>query len=67
MTLKEYVDAYGVDVNFLYNTKSQLVKKGALPGANPKAASESVDNEALLPWYANLLYSNGITAREPGD
>ena len=28
VTLKEYADAYGVDVNFLYNAKSQLVKKG---------------------------------------
>ncbi len=32
VSLKEYAEAYALDVRDLYNGKSQLVKKGVLPG-----------------------------------
>ena len=32
VTLKEYAEAYALDVKDLYNGKSQLVKKGVLAG-----------------------------------
>lgn len=35
VTLKEYAEAYELDVRDLYNGKSQLVKKGLLAGRAP--------------------------------
>ena len=38
VSLKEYAEAFALDVTDLYNGKAQLVRKGILPGREPSEA-----------------------------
>lgn len=58
VSLKEYAEAYGLDVRDLYNGKGSLVRKGILPGRAP-----SEDAADFLPVHVTQSSRSAASCR----
>jgi len=69
VSLKEYADSFGVDVNFLYNVKSRLMRKGVLARARRKpAAGDGVEDSparAPSPFVAVRVEETAAPVAKP--
>ena len=69
VSLKEYADSFGVDVSFLYNVKSRLMRKGVLAGARrTPTAGDGVEEppvQAPSPFVAVLVEETAAPVAKP--